>query len=420
MRVLLINTSERMGGAAVAASRLMDALKNHGIKAKLLVRDKQTEQITVVALQHNWRMVWRFVWERIVIWRANRFKKHNLFAVDIANTGTDITSLPEFQQADVIHLHWINQGMLSLKNIRKILESGKPVVWTMHDMWPCTGICHHARQCDRYRQECGECPFLYGKKHKHDLANRVFRQKKGIYAHYPITFVTCSHWLEEQARQSALTVGRQIVCIPNPLNTNLFRPHNKQTARQRLQLPMDRKLILFGAFKITDKRKGIDYMVDSCKLLAGQHPELNEQMAVVTFGRQSAQVAEMLPFKVYPLDYVNDEHRLVDMYNAADLFVTPSLEENLPNTIMEAMACGTPCVGFNVGGIPEMIDHLHNGYVAIYKSADDFANGIYWALTEPDYDSLCEQACRKAVSHYSEDSVAKRYIDLYNKLTERR
>ena len=121
MRVLLISTSERMGGAAVAASRLMDALKNHGIKAKLLVRDKQTGQITVVSLKHNWRMVWNFVWERIVIWKANHFKKHNLFAVDIANTGTDITSLPEFQQADVIHLHWINQGMLSLKNIRKLV-----------------------------------------------------------------------------------------------------------------------------------------------------------------------------------------------------------------------------------------------------------------------------------------------------------
>ena len=107
----------------------------------------------------------------------------------------------------------------------------------------------------------------------------------------------------------------------------------------------------------------------------------------------------------------------MDIYNAVDLFVTPSLEENLPNTIMEAMACGTPCVGFNVGGIPEMIDHLHNGYVAQYKSVDDFANGIYWALTEPDYHSLCEQAVRKAVSHYSESSVTKRYIDLYNKVT---
>ena len=99
-------------------------------------------------------MVWKFVWERIVIWSANRFNKKNIFAVDIANTGTDITSLPEFQQADVIHLHWINQGMLSLRNIEKILASGKPVVWTMHDMWPCTGICHHARECTRYQQEC--------------------------------------------------------------------------------------------------------------------------------------------------------------------------------------------------------------------------------------------------------------------------
>ena len=134
MRVLIINTSERLGGAAVAASRLMESLKNNGIKAKMLVRDKQTDQISVVGLQRNWWQVWRFVWERIVIWKANRFKKNNLFAVDIANTGTDITSLPEFQQADVIHLHWVNQGMLSLNDIRKILKSGKPVVWTMHDM----------------------------------------------------------------------------------------------------------------------------------------------------------------------------------------------------------------------------------------------------------------------------------------------
>ena len=120
MRVLIINTSERLGGAAVAASRLMESLKNNGIKAKMLVRDKQTDQISVVGLQRNWWQVWRFVWERIVIWKANRFKKNNLFAVDIANTGTDITSLPEFQQADVIHLHWVNQGMLSLNDIRSV------------------------------------------------------------------------------------------------------------------------------------------------------------------------------------------------------------------------------------------------------------------------------------------------------------
>lgn len=417
MRVLLINTSERIGGAAIAASRLTEALKNNGIKAKLLVRDKQTDHISVVALRRNWRMVWKFVWERIVIWKANRFKKNNLFAVDIANTGTDITSLPEFRQADVIHLHWINQGMLSLKNIEQILASGKPVVWTMHDMWPCTGICHHARECTRYRQECSSCPFLYGGGHKKDLAYRIFHKKQRLYKDYPMTFVTCSHWLEEKARESALTVGHRIECIPNPLNINLFKPHDRQSARERLRLPSDKRLLLFGSVKITDKRKGIDYLMESCRLLADKHPELKNQLAVVAFGNQSDQLASLLPFPVYPLDFVRDDHRLVDIYNAVDLFVTPSLEENLPNTIMEAMACGTPCVGFNVGGIPEMIDHLHNGYVARYKEADDFANGIYWILTDPDYPNLCEQACRKAVSHYSEGSVAKRYIDLYNKVT---
>lgn len=419
MRVLLINTSERIGGAAVAASRLMEALKNNGIKAKLLVRDKQTDQITVVSLRYDWRMVWKFVWERIVIWAANRFRRNNLFAVDIANTGTDITSLPEFQQADVIHLHWINQGMLSLKNIGKILASGKPVVWTMHDMWPCTGICHHARTCERYRQECRNCPFLYGNGGKKDLSNRTFRKKQKLYQGGHIHFVTCSRWLEEQARQSALLTGHTVTCIPNPINTNLFKPHNKQEARRKCRLPQNGRFVLFGSVKITDKRKGIDYLVESCKLLAKNHPELRTDLGVVVFGKESQQLANLLPFKVFPLDFVSNEHQLVDIYNAVDLFVTPSLEENLPNMIMEAMACGIPCVGFNVGGIPEMIDHLHNGYVAQYKSAEDFANGIYWTLTDPDYPSLAEQACRKAVSHYSENAIAKKYIDLYNKATGR-
>ena len=118
------------------------------------MRDKRTDQITVASLPQSPLLKAKFVWERVCIWKANRFKKHNLFQVDLANTGTDITPLPEFKEADVIHLHWVNQGMLSLNDIRKILKSGKPVVWTMHDMWPCTGICHHARECTNYHQEC--------------------------------------------------------------------------------------------------------------------------------------------------------------------------------------------------------------------------------------------------------------------------
>ena len=418
MRVLIINTSERMGGAAIAANRLMDTLRNNGIQAKMLVRDKQTNQITVIGLNKSLWKIWQFIWERIIIWKSNHFKKHNLFAVDIANTGTDITVLPEFKQADIIHLHWINQGMLSLKDLKKIFSSGKPVVWTMHDMWPCTGICHHARECHNYHQECHHCPYLYGKGSKKDLANRIFLKKKELYTLAPITFITCSQWLKEQAQQSALLIGHKIYNIPNPINTNLFKPRkNKQEARTLAGLPTDKKLILFGAAKITDKRKGIDYFIESCKVLAEKYPELTQKLGVVVYGKESEQLKSMVPFPVYPLNYISSEKDLVNIYNAVDLYVTPSLEENLPNTIMEAMACGVPCVGFNVGGIPEMIDHLHNGYVADYKSAEDLANGIYWTLSESEYQSLSEEACRKVASSYSESAIAKKYIEIYNKIT---
>lgn len=417
MRVILVNTSERTGGAGIACSRLMEALKSNGIKAKMLVRDKQTDKITVVSLRQNWLLVWKFVWERICIWRANRFKKNNLFAVDIANTGTDITALPEFQQADVVHLHWINQGMLSLKNLDKIFASGKPVVWTMHDMWPCTGICHHAAGCVRYKDNCHDCPQLYGGGSRNDLSHRVFQRKRVLYEGRRITFVACSEWLKKQAEQSLLLDGQTVLSIPNAINTNLFRPHDKQEARERAKLPQGRKLLLFGSFKTTDPKKGVFYLIESCKLLAAKYPELKEQLGVVVFGNRSHQLENLLPFKAYVLDFVKDEHRLVDIYNAVDLYVTPSLQENLPNTVMEAMACGIPCVGFNVGGIPEMIDHLHNGYVAEYQSAEDLANGIRWVLAESGYAGLSEEACRKVVTHYSEQVVAKKFINLYNKLT---
>lgn len=417
MRVLLVNTSERIGGAAIAVSRLMESLKNNGIKAKLLVRDKQTEEISVVGLDKSWMHILKFMWERFIIWKANHFKKNNLFSVDIANCGTDITSLPEFKQADVIHLHWINQGMLSLNIIQKILLSGKPVVWTMHDMWPCTGICHHARECTNYQTECHNCPYLDGGGSKNDLSTQTFYKKKKLYKIKPIVFVTCSHWLEQLARKSELLSGQAIFSIPNPINTNLFQPHNKKEARTKCMLPSEGKLMLFGSVKITDKRKGIDYLIESCNILNEKYPDLKNNLSVVVFGNQSQELEHILPFHVYPLNFVTSDHDLVNIYNSVDLYVTPSLEENLPNTIMESMACGVPCVGFNIGGIPEMIDHLHNGYVAQYKSSEDFANGIYWLLNNPDYQEISSQACHKVAVNYSEGTIAKRYIDIYNKIT---
>ena len=415
MRILIVNTSERTGGAAIAAGRLTEALKSHGIKAKMLVRDKQTDRISTVALGGGWKQVRKFVWERVVIWINSHFRRERLFSVDIANTGNDITRLPEFKEADLIHLHWINQGMLSLKVIRKILASGKPVVWTMHDMWPCTGICHHARTCTAFRSECGACPMIYSQKRK-DLSTRIFRQKQRLYASGGIHFVTCSHWLEGMAKQSALLANQPVSVIPNPISTTLFHPMKQTEARQKLALPTEGKLILFGSVKLTDKRKGIDYMVEACRLLAKQHPALKEQLALVAVGMHAAELQPLVPFKVHNMGYVREEHQLVEIYNAADLYVIPSLDENLPNTIMEAMACGTPCVGFPTGGIPEMIDHLKNGYLTKEHSAEQLAEGIYTLLTTPAYESLSHEAVAKVNACYSERSVANQYGQLYAKL----
>lgn len=412
---MIVNTSERTGGAAIAAGRLTEALKSHGIKAKMLVRDKQTDRISTVALGGGWKQVRKFVWERVVIWINSHFRRERLFSVDIANTGNDITRLPEFKEADLIHLHWINQGMLSLKVIRKILASGKPVVWTMHDMWPCTGICHHARTCTAFHSECGACHMIYSQKRK-DLSTRIFRQKQRLYASGGIHFVTCSHWLEGMAKQSALLANQPVSVIPNPISTTLFHPMKQTEARQRLALPTEGKLILFGSVKLTDKRKGIDYMVEACRLLAKQHPALKEQLALVAVGMHAAELQSLVPFKVHNMGYVKEEHQLVEIYNAADLYVIPSLDENLPNTIMEAMACGTPCVGFPTGGIPEMIDHLKNGYLTKEHSAEQLAEGIYTLLTTPAYESLSHEAVAKVNACYSERSVANQYGQLYAKL----
>ena len=409
MRVLIINTSERTGGAAVAAHRLMDALNNNGVKAKMLVRDKETDQLTVSALPQSWRQQWNFLWERFVVWTRLHFKREHLFEIDIANCGTDITKLPEFQEADIIHLHWINQGMLSLNNIRKILESGKPVVWTMHDIWPATAICHYCRGCEQYQVECTKCPLLPGG----SMAKRVWRQKVRMLQSQCITFVCCSEWLAGEAKKSALLAGQRIVSIPNAIDSRVFCPQNKQQARQTLGLPVDSRIILFVSQRVTDPRKGMNYFVEAIQTLVQQHPEMRENTGVAILGGHAEEVASQLALPSYPLGYVSDPQRIVSVYNAADVFVLPSLEDNLPNTLMEAMACGVPCVSFRVGGIPEMIDHQSNGYVAQPCDANDLAQGIHYVLAEADYDCLCHECVKKVARCYSQQSVANRYIEEY-------
>lgn len=414
MRVLIVNTSERNGGAAVAANRLMEALNNHGVKAKMLVRDKQSDSLTVVGLQGKWWQQWCFLWERLVIFCHLHFSRKHLFELDIANTGTDITRLPEFREADIIHLHWINQGMLSLGIIRKILNSGKPVVWTMHDIWPATAICHLTLGCNKFKTGCHHCKYLPGNGSTRDLSAKVWRRKQHLLDGQSITFVACSRWLEAEAKMSALLNGQKVTNIPNSIDTSIYKVGNRSEARQRLGLPTDKQVILFVSQRVTNLNKGMEYLIEACNQLVSQHPEMKETTAVAILGGHAEDVVAELPFEAYPLGYVSEEYRIADVYRAANVFVLPSLSENLPNTIMESMACGIPCVGFKVGGIPEEIDHLKNGYVAAYRNAEDLARGIRWILCEADYDSLSAAAVKKVNRCYSQQSVALKYTEIYN------
>lgn len=415
MKVLLVNTSDHTGGAAIAALRLLKALRQNGIDATLLCRDRTlpADRTEVVSLKPSVWLKVKFVMERAEIFAANGFSKKGLFAVDTAHYGTDITQLPEFKQADVIHLHWTNQAMLSMRQLKRILESGKRVVWTMHDMWPFTGICHHAADCIRWKTECTCCPQLQ-RPSAHDLSFRVFHSKQKVYPLGQMTLVGCSQWLANLAKQSPLLKGQSITSIPNPIDTTFFAPpSSKEEIRNAMGLPTDRQLLFFTAFKVTDSNKGLDYLTESITLLCQEHPAMKDRLALVVAGQGAEKLVDAFAVPVYAFSYDTSEERQRSLYQATDLLVMPTLMDNLPNTIVESMACGTPCVGFNVGGLPQMIETGVNGYLAESRNSLDFAHGIMRTLSSASYAALSRNARSKAIQAYSEKAVAERYIQVY-------
>lgn len=419
MKVCVINTSDRDGGAAVAASRLSRALGQVGLDVRMLVRDKRTGRPCVQTVNttrtRSFVNKLRFLFERLVIFVCNRFNRTNLFQVSIANTGTNISRLSSLKEADIIHLHWINQGFLSLSDIKELVESGKPIVWTLHDLWPATGICHYPADCAKYKAACSRCPLMPNA--LFDLAKHTFN-KKSECGFDRIHFVGCSQWIAAKAKESALLRHATITSIPNPIDTTLFRQTGKQEARQYFKLDESKQYILFGAAKLTDKRKGFSYLKDACLLLSQRSLPQNKPIELLLMGSASDEVSASFPFPVRSLGFIDSPTEQALAYSAADLFVIPSLEDNLPNTIMEAMACGTPCVGFHTGGIPEMIAHKTTGYVARYKDAQDLACGIQWVLDAGTSLQL-SVACVKSVrDNYAESVVAEQYLSLYKRLLE--
>ena len=410
MKVLIIDTTE----LGFAPNRILKALKKNGVEAKMLVRSKYTGDNSVITINTSLITekinLLRFVWERFVILLNNHFNRSNLFKVSIANTGTDISDHPLVKEADILHLHWINQGFLSLKDLTSLIDTGKPVVWTMHDMWACTGICHHSWGCEGFTVECGKCPLLLSNKHK-DLSYRIFKRKSFI-SQSGIHIVTVSSWLKNMARKSAITKSLDISTIPNVIDTGVFQPSEKAVARKNLSLPADKKIIIMGALRINDPVKGFVFLKEAMNKVYNEEKDV----VLVLFGSIKGQgILTDIPCRVIQMGLIKDTATIVQLYAAADVNVVPSYYETFGQTITEAMACGCPSVSFNNSGQTDIIDHKENGYLAEYKSSDDLANGLLWVLRQ-DSVKISGSCIKKVKDNYTEDIVAKQYIDLYEKL----
>lgn len=413
MRVLIVNTSERKGGAAVAANRLTSALINNGVQAKMLVMEKQTRSLHATACVGHWRGMLSFLSERVGIWLTNLFSRRNLFAVSTASSGSDITRTPEFREADIIHLHWINQGFLSLRSIRKILDSGKPVVWTMHDMWETTGICHHSYGCMRFRETCGRCPFLRFPR-VNDLSRRVMLRKQAILKDHTVHFVAVSNWLADMARQSSLTGSQPISVIPNVISLNHFRHTNRDDARSLLGLP-DKPIIVFGAARVDAPIKGLSFLLEALRLLVDSGQYGRDGLCLVLFGGiKDETVLDQIPVDHRYLGYIKDETDLARLYSAANVLVSASFYETFGQTLIEAQACGCIPVSFGNSGQRDIIEHKVSGYLADYKSAPSLADGIRWALQA---NIPHAELRRRVVGRFSESVVARAYTQLYETLT---
>lgn len=434
MKVLLVNTTLHTGGASIACERLMKALVANGHEVRLVVRDDQRSD---APLLKRCRSKARFCWERIMLLRDIPYGR--VFSIDDGRCGTDIAATDDFEWADVVHLHWVNQAMLSLGDIellvRRCHETGKRLVWTMHDIWAATGVCHLPGNCERWQTGCGYCPLLR-RSDKHDLSAKTYERKRQAYAQGDIHFVACSEYLALTASRSPLLSQHTVTTIPNPLDTDFYSPVDteaKRNLRSRLGLPADKRLLLFVAYNVNDENKGFRRVQQAIAHLVFCDASQKNTLAVVPVGKNATAWKDQLACEVVPFDYVDNTTTMRDLYRACDLLIVASKMENLPNTIAEAKACGLPVVATRVGGIPEMIRHGIDGFLAtpptiatttattsaaVSVTAKSLAEGITSVLSAPGYEERSNAARAHAVGTYGEAAVAKRFEELYHNMTK--
>lgn len=401
--MLFVNTYERFGGAARAAHRIFTELRSRSVDAHFLtllredcdpnVSGRMRKSVLGLAVQAFARL------DRIPLYFYPH-RQHATFSPDFWPNPLRIR-LKGFS-AKLVHLHWAGAGLFGINELERVTS---PIVWTLHDAWAFTGGCHYTRDCERFKQQCGQCPQL-GSRREDDYSRRLMRRKTRVFEQLNITVVTPSRWQAEMARQSSLFAGRRIEVIPNGLDTEIFKPIDRPVARERFGIQRDRPVVLFGAQSMTDPRKGWDLL---CDALRGFEMECT----LLVFGEGNVRIDQVPDVTVRQLGNITEDALLALAYSAADVFVCPSREDNLPNTVAEAMACGTPCAAFSVNGLPDMIDHRTNGWLARPFNSHELAEGIRWLVEYPQPDQLRQAARAKALSEYSTKVMGQRYLALY-------
>ncbi|MEI6399326.1 MAG: glycosyltransferase family 4 protein, partial [Pseudomonadota bacterium] len=308
-------------------------------------------------------------------------------------------------------------GFLRPESLPKIK---RPIVWTLHDMWAFSGGCHYDDECGRLRDSCGSCPLL-GSKVDRDLSRKVWQRKYEAYARLPIVVVSTSKWLGDVARSSSVFRNKRIEVIPNNVDIERYKPISKQVAREAWNLPQDKKLVLFSAFSATaDKRKGHQFLLPAIERLAAKGLARDIELVIIGASEPPKGTPD-IGLKTHYVGRLSDEISQVLLYSAADLLVAPSTQENLSNTVMESMSCGTPVVAFNIGGMPDMIDHMETGYLAKAFDPTDLADGIEWVLERSKTSNEIGARARDVVcKRYTADRVAQMNLDLYEDILKNR
>lgn len=435
IQVLSVCTFDAGGGAALAAYRIHKGVGVYEIDSQMFVKSKSREEESVCSLKDfvPRGLVYRvFDWclgkvrNKIQHYRWSQYpKRDNYYKSDMR--GTSVHGALQKLSYDILHLHWVNGRFLDLRELRKI---DKPIVWTLHDSWPFCGVCHYFLDCEEYQRECGKCPQL-GSNDAEDLSHKVWKAKQRIYEGLDLHIVTPSQWLADCARKSGLFKGLDIRVIPNCLDTESFRPMGKDEMEETVKGTeneavkqvvgkylsaegSDAPCILYGAVNaLTDKIKGLEYLISALKELDAHGFCAN----LVVFGVEQSDLP--LSFSHISVDFVgfiHDASVMAVLYNLSDITVVPSQSENLSYVCMESLACGTPVVAFDVGGIPDMVEHKKNGYLAKRGDSGDLAHGIEWCLKNNEDKSLSANARDKIKKGCSIDVVARQYVSLYNEI----